>query len=147
VDKIINLVVDLKCDIKRAYELFTKKNELETWLCVIAEVEMFPGGQYELFWDPQDRENNSTIGCKITALEANQFICFEWKSPKQYKQFANNADPLTHVVIFFQPSELGTVVRLIHTGWRSAAEWEDARSWQEKAWSIAFSGLEQQINK
>ncbi|GAF87159.1 unnamed protein product, partial [marine sediment metagenome] len=29
------------------------------------------GGKYELFWEPENRENNRTIGCKITGIEKN----------------------------------------------------------------------------
>ena len=146
-NKIIHHSARLKCDAHRAFELFTVNQRLESWLVNVAEVEPFVGGKYELFWEPDDRENNSTIGCLVTAIEPNKFISFEWRSPKQYKHFANNADPLTHVVVFFTPDDLYTEVSLIHSGWRSSAEWEEARQWQERAWGIAFKELEKKVNE
>ena len=100
-DQIIHLTADLQCDTQRAFELFTNNSLLESWLVNVAEIEPKVGGKYELFWEPNDRENNSTLGCRITAIQPSEFLSFEWRSPKQYKHFANNADPLTHVVVFF----------------------------------------------
>ena len=145
-DKIIHLSLKLHCDSHHTFELFTDNRSLETWLVPLAEVEPVIGGKYELFWQPDDRENNSTIGCKITALELDQMVAFEWRSPKQFKHFANNADPLTHVVVSFHPEGEWTTIHLVHPGWRGTPEWDEARHWQERSWSVAFYELEKQIN-
>jgi uncharacterized protein YndB with AHSA1/START domain len=146
-DKIIHCSARLQCDPHHAYAMFTTNTLLESWLVNLAEVEPRAGGRYELFWEPDDRENNSTIGCKVTALEPDQFLAFEWRSPKQFKHFANIADPLTHAVVFFTAEHDVTDVHLIHSGWRSSAEWEEARQWQEKAWSSAFESLSKLVNE
>lgn len=145
-NKIIHLSAHLHCDTKSAFAMFTDNQQLESWLTTVAEVEPSVGGAYELFWQPDDRENNSTIGCKITAMESAQLLAFEWRSPQQFKHFANTADPLTHVVLCFIPNGKGTQVHLIHSGWRSTPEWEDAQQWQEQAWRGALQLLEKQIN-
>ena len=146
-DQIIHLTADLQCDTQRAFELFTNNSLLESWLVNVAEIEPKVGGKYELFWEPNDRENNSTLGCRITAIQPSEFLSFEWRSPKQYKHFANNADPLTHVVVFFIPEHGSTHVHLIHSGWRSSSEWEEARQWQLHAWEGAFKALEKLVNQ
>lgn len=143
---IIHVSAELKCAPHRAFELFTDSRLLESWLAPVAEVEPIAGGRYELFWEPADRENNSTLDCRITAIEPDQFLAFDWRSPKQFKHFANQADPLTHVVVFFVPQEAGTKAHLIHSGWRSTAEWEEARRWQEQAWRQAFAELVKRVN-
>jgi uncharacterized protein YndB with AHSA1/START domain len=145
-DKIIHHSVWLNCDTHHAFEMFTINQLLESWLVNVAEVNPVVNGKYELFWEPNDRENNSTMGCKFTAIEIDKFIAFEWRSPKQFKYFANSAYPLTHVVILFIPSNNKTNVHLIHTGWRSSKEWEEARLWQDRAWYGAFRELEKQVN-
>ena len=136
----------LSCDIPRAFDMFTLNEHLQIWLAEIADVEPRLGGKYELFWDPEDKDNNSTIGCKVTAIEKHRFLAFEWKGPKQFNHFMNVASPLTHVVVFFLPcdesvAEPCTEVHLIHTGWGESAEWEEARLWFEKAWNLAFDRL------
>ena len=143
--RILNLSVLLECDTKKAFSMFTVNEMLQSWLTVIADVEPKVGGKYELFWDREDRDNNSTIGCSITAIEENKFLSFEWKGPSQFKHFMNNIVPLTHVVVFFIPQMKGnssfTEVHLIHSGWGDSAEWEEARKWFAQAWSAAFERL------
>jgi uncharacterized protein YndB with AHSA1/START domain len=145
-DKIILHSAQLQCNTHRAFKMFTDNQLLESWLVNVAEVESFVGGKYELFWEPSDRENNSTLGCKVTAIEVDRFLAFEWRSPKQFKHFANLADPLTHVVVFFIPSHQGTEVYLLHSGWRNSVEWEEARQWQDQAWRGAFQELGKLVN-
>jgi uncharacterized protein YndB with AHSA1/START domain len=145
-DRIIHLTATLKCDPHHAYEMFTVNAKLTSWLTRIAEVEPVVGEKFELFWRPEDRENDSTIGCKVTAVEVDQMISFEWRSPVQFKHFANDVDPLTHVVVFFIPDGEVTKVHLIHSGWRKTPEWEEARQWQEKAWRMALKVLEKQFD-
>jgi uncharacterized protein YndB with AHSA1/START domain len=146
-NKIIHQSVLLNCKAHRAFEMFIVNELIESWLTNLAEVEPEIGGKYELFWEPDDRDNNSTIRCKVTAIENDKFISLEWRSPKQYKHFTNNADPLTHVVIFFIPNGENTEVHVIHSGWRNSTEWEEARQWQNRAWLVALKALEKVINK
>lgn len=141
-DRVIHATALVSVRPARAFEYFTKVDLLTAWLTTAAEVEPKVGGKYELFWQPDDRENNSTIGCRITAMAADQFLAFQWRSPKQFKAFANGADPLTHVVVVFVPEGAKTRIHLVHTGWRSTADWEEARIWQERAWSGAITELE-----
>jgi uncharacterized protein YndB with AHSA1/START domain len=147
--KIIVQSARLHCSTERAFELFTQNEHLQNWLTAIADVEPEVGGRYELFWDPDDPERNSTLGCKITALEAETLLAFEWKGPPQFR-FMNEADPLTHVTVFFAPSaELLTPctdVYLIHTGWGTGSDWEEARTFYVRAWDGAFSELETLVN-
>jgi hypothetical protein len=148
-DRIIYQHGRLSCDVHRAFEMFTVNHLVESWLAPVAEVEPVEGGRYELFWNPENREQDSTIGCKVTALEEDRFLSFEWKGPTQYSHFMNDADPLTHVVVFFIPQTEGSVphteVHLVHSGWRSSEEWEEARQWFERAWRAAFEELERQV--
>jgi uncharacterized protein YndB with AHSA1/START domain len=146
-DKIVLRSARLKCDGKKAFEMFTVNEHLEKWLTTVADVEPKVGGKYELFWNPADRENDSTIGCKILALQPDKFLCFEWKGAKQFKHFMNERRPLTNVVVFFESDESETQVYLFHTGWGDTEEWEEARQWFDKAWANAFSELEKYINK
>lgn len=149
--KILHHSVRLRCDSEQAFEMFTMNERLQSWLTVVADVEPVVGGKYELFWNPEERENDSTLGCKITAIERGKFLSFEWRGPKKYKHFMNEADPLTHVVVFFvscvrDDATPCTEVHLIHSGWRSSSEWEEARLWFKKAWDSAFIELRKQVN-
>lgn len=150
-DKILHHSVRLNCDAHRAFEMFTVNELLQSWFPKVADVEPVVGGKYELFWDPEDKENNSTLGCKVTAIEQDRFIAFEWKGPPQFKHFMNIAEPLTHVVVFFLPCNNTTPpctdVHVIHSGWRNSEEWEKARQFFENAWEKELTELRQLVNK
>lgn len=143
---IIHKSARLPCDPAEAFRLFSTSEGLATWLVGAADVEARTGGKYELFWDPADRENDSTIGCKVTAMDPDRLLAFEWKGPRQYKHFMNEADPLTHVVVAFSPDADGTVVHLVHSGWRGTPEWEEARQWFDRAWEQAFMRLQEKTS-
>lgn len=145
VDRIIYMLVTLACDAPRAFEMFTVNEHLEKWLTRAADVEPRVGGKYELFWDPDDRENDSTIGCKVLALHPGSFLSFEWKGPGRFKHVMNEVRPLTNVAVSFIPYPEGTEVHLLHTGWGDTPEWEEARLMFEGAWAAALSELERHV--
>ncbi len=60
-DKMIYGSIRLNCALEKAFEMFTVNRHLENWLTDTAEVEPKVGGKFELFWDAEDRENDSTI--------------------------------------------------------------------------------------
>ena len=149
-NNIITRSARLHCNTHRAFEMFTLNQHLESWLTNIADVEPVVRGKYELFWDPDNKTHNSTLDCKITAIEQDKYLCFEWKGPTDFDDFMNNADPLTHVVVFFVPCDEVltpcTDVYLIHSGWGSSPEWERARQYFVRAWDVAFDQLEAVVN-
>lgn len=148
-NKIIMQHARLHCSAERAFAMFTHNEQLQRWLSRAADVEPVEGGTYELFWDLDNPEQNSTLGCKITALEPDTLLAFEWKGPPQFR-FMNESDPLTHVAVFFTPCDEVltpcTDVYLLHTGWRATQEWEQARRYCAHAWENALAELETLIN-
>jgi uncharacterized protein YndB with AHSA1/START domain len=148
--KIIHESVSLACDARRTFQMFTVNELLKSWLASTADVEPKVGGKYELFWNPDDRETDSTIGCTITAIEPGAFVSFNWKGPKRFSHFMNVADPLTHVTALFTAvcgSVPSTRVHLIHSGWRDTADWEEARLWFEKSWRSALQDLSSAVRQ
>jgi len=139
--EIIFQSTEVKGLVKKAYDYFLKAKYAPQ-----AEIEPKIGGKYETFWNPPERKDNSSIGCKITALVENHLLAFEWKGPVFYKEFMNTCDPLTHVTIFFsekiKDNTEFTEVYLVHTGWGSSKEWKEAREYFVKAWKNVFLAFE-----
>lgn len=131
---------------EEAFNYFIKDELLEEWLTVKADVEPKLGGGYELYWQPETPEDFSTIGCTILAIDAPHYLMFNWKGPVQFRSFMNSADPLTTVAVFFAEVEGRTKVTLIHSGWRSEPNWEEARLYFENAWEGAFKLLQKNVN-
>lgn len=149
-ENIIQIKIEIDCNIQNAFNMFIVNELLESWLTVEADVNPKVGGKYELFWDPENKEINSTIGCKITGFEQEKFISFDWKGPANFKSFMNFTDPLTHVIVFFSlngedPNK--TTIHLFHTGWTKDPEWQEARDYFEKAWLNALGVLKDKIKK
>lgn len=142
-NKIIHCKANLKCNVETAFSMFINNQEVVKWLTEESAIEQRVGGKYELFWDKENRNNNSTLGCKITAFELNRLLCFTWKGPAQYADVMNTADPLTHVcVTFFQINENETEIHLVHSGWGESDKWEQALLWFERVWNQSFNFLE-----
>ena len=138
--------ITVNADARDLFEMLTVSRKLESWLTMEADVEPRVGGKYELFWNPKEREFDSTIGCRITAIVRDKLLAFEWKGPKQYAGFMNVADPLTHVVVFLIPvDENKTELHLIHSGWRGTPEWEKARRWFENLWGPCLQQLKKVV--
>jgi uncharacterized protein YndB with AHSA1/START domain len=126
----------------RAFQLFTDSAALQTWLAPVAEVDPVVGGRYELYWDPADRSDNHTRGCRLTALVSGELVAFDWRGPSHLAAAMNDLDPLTHVVVSFTPVADGTHVHLVHAGWPSGPGDEEARAWFDRAWGMAFEQLQ-----
>lgn len=146
-DRIIVVSAKIQCSATTAFELFTTNTGLESWLTVKADVTPEVGGKYELFWNPDDPDNNSTKGCKILAIDKPNYINFEWSGPQQYKHFMNSVQPFTNVTVLFTAGDSQATVTLIHTGWRDTEDWEEARQYFINAWTGAFNKLEQLVNQ
>jgi uncharacterized protein YndB with AHSA1/START domain len=148
-DKVLHKSVRVPCDKNLAFDLFTDNHHLAAWFPAEAEVEPVVEGKYELYWDPDDKKNNSTFGCKVTAVERGKLIAFEWKGPLQFKQFMNDADPLTHVVVLFLPlnedDQPYTDVHVIHSGWRSGGDWQKAVEFFDWAWDEELRELSEYV--
>lgn len=138
---VIHLSAQLACDAVQAYRLFTTSAGLQSWLAPVAEVEAAVGGRFEIFWDPTDRRDNHTQGCRITALTPGELVAFDWRGPSQFREAMNDVDPLTHVVVSFVPDADCTHVHLVHSGWRATPGAQEARAWFERAWTTAFDTL------
>lgn len=139
-DQTIVLEKTISVSVEGAWQLWTEPRKLASWLSSEANVELKVGGLYELFWEPEHPEQNSTIGCRILELAPNKLISFQWKGPVPFADIMN-ADPLpTWVRVTFSTNgENQTIIRLEHFGWKSGPHWIEAKKWQKNAWLQAFS--------
>lgn len=129
-----------------AFRYFTENDLLEAFFTVKAEVEPRIGGKYELDWDPEKTPEQSTVGCRITALAEDRLLAFDWKGPPPHDEVMNAADPLTHVAVTFIPvTGSGTEVHLLHSGWRSGEAWLAARQYFDRAWEMVLEGLVEEV--
>lgn len=140
-DKIIYKKIVLNIPISSAYKYFTENDLLEQWLALKADVDPIIGGKFELFWDIENLQQDSTIGCRLLIVDSEKILNFEWKGPSQFAKLMNEERPLTNVTVFFSEGVASTEINLIHTGWGTNEAWEEARKWFGSAWGIALDRL------
>ena len=88
-DRVVHVTALVQVSPARAFAYFTWPDLLTTWLTTTtttADVDPEVGGRYELFWNPRDREVDSTIGCRITALVADELVAFQWRSGPEWEE-------------------------------------------------------------
>lgn len=98
---------------ERAFRAFTEKAELERWFVTRADVELVPGGVYDLTWGPGEH-----VPGKIIELDPPHRFVFEWDDGPWYG--------FTRITVEFNPvgENYGTNIRLVHTGFGASPEWD-----------------------
>lgn len=124
---------------EEVFPLWTERDELVNWLCGDARVEPRTDGAYELFWDIERRDANSTLGCRVITSRPSAQLSFQWRGPEHHRIMEPPGS--TMVEVTFAPKRHETLVRLTHTGFGRSPEWLDAREWQAVAWQRAFESL------
>ncbi|CAN0490580.1 unnamed protein product, partial [Phaeothamnion confervicola] len=121
-----------------AWNLWATHEGLESWLTPLARVEGKLGGSYALFFDPADRSDNNTDGCKITAWVPERVLAFEWKGPSWLEVM--NSDPYpTWVLLAFEALDPNTTaVHFRHGGWGEGEDWQEARETFRRIWKAVF---------
>lgn len=138
----IDIQVLIEYPLDRVFEAWLVPDLLERWLTRKATVEPSVGGAYELYWEPENPERNSTKGCRITGLVHNTELSFSWRGPAEYADLMGDR---TQVFVRLKPCEGGTLLRFVHTGWGSGSQWEQARTWQAAAWQEALENLKNML--
>ena len=138
----ITFDLELSIPTENAFKLWTDSKILEQWLTTSANVEPKLHGAYELFWDPSNRNENSTLGCKITSFLPGKILSFEWRGPVPYADLMNVNPFPTWVSINFEALETNkTIIHFRHSGWGVGERWSKAKQWQTNAWDMAFKDL------
>ena len=138
----IVIEVAVRAPIEQVWRAWITNASLEKWLTEKANVRAEVGGPYELFWEPKTPELASTLGCKVTAVEPQKRLAFEWRGPPPYADLMNvKPFPTRCVVDFANAPEGRTRVKLTHTGWGEGPRWTEARTWQQRAWQGAIDAL------
>jgi uncharacterized protein YndB with AHSA1/START domain len=140
--KDIDIEILIEQPVKSVFDAWVKPDLLERWLTRKAIVEASVGGAYELFWEPERPDRNSTLGCRITDLVPNAELSFNWKGPEEFAEIMGDK---TQVYLRLEQCPEGTILRFVHTGWGSGQRWEKARAWQAEAWEEAIENLKNML--
>lgn len=125
---------------------WTLSERVVQWFAPGAHIEAKLGGAYELFFIPNNPDQMSTKGCRITQFEPQSRLSFTWKGPDDFASLMNDDGALTAVhVTLSEDGEYSTKVTLEHAGWEEGTEWEKAIEWHQMAWNQVLSSLKSSI--
>jgi uncharacterized protein YndB with AHSA1/START domain len=108
-----------------------------------ANIELEPGGAYEIFFEPQaavgDRGGE---GNRVLAVDPPRMLSFSWNAPPHLETVRPQR---THVVVRLSEVSAGsTRVVLRHDGWGQGGQWEEAVAYFQRAWGeIVLPRLQQ----
>ena len=135
--------VNVNASLEEVWTAWTDDTLIVKWFSPGAHIEPRLGGAYELYFDPNDHNHMSTLGCKITEYQPLNHLSFTWKGPDQYADIMNNPDNLTHVKVKFQRKGEESTITLTHEHWGEGDKWAEAKEWHRKAWDGVFKELKQ----
>lgn len=148
-ERIINISRDINAPIRELFAHLIDEKKISDWLCLKAKIQPKPGGDFFLYWAPNDPDpsNDSTHGCKILALEEPYLLNVEWLGNREQKHYMNIADPLTNVTFILYPLKADkTKITIIHSGWQSGSDWDEAYAFFTNAWSSSIDTLKKLFN-
>ncbi len=125
---------------------WTSSDLITKWFPPEANIEPKLNGAFELFFNPENHMQQSTIGCKIIIFEHKKQLGFTWKDPDGFSRLMNNEDNLTQVVINFKEVNGKTIIKLTHKGWGDSEEWDKAKDWHYAAWDMSLKSLKKLLN-
>ena len=122
------------------WQAWTTKDGLEAFFCEQANIELRPGGPYEILFSLEAPEGDRGCeGCQVVAFEEPKWMTFTWNSPPSLPEVRNEH---TNVIIEFRPVEDGAEVRLLAIGWGTGEPWLASHQYFDRAWDTVLGWLE-----
>jgi uncharacterized protein YndB with AHSA1/START domain len=117
----------IKATPERVFQALTKKDDLERWFLVKAEVDLRPGGAIRFEWGP----GVFNVG-KILVLEPPHRLSYSWEA----------LEPSPTTITFELTAENdGTRLHLIHTGIGEGEDWDTYYTSVNGGWNAHLTNL------
>lgn len=142
----IEIKILLNASQEHVFNAWIDQVYITQWLCSYAEISAKRGGKYWLFFNSIDNAEHSTKGCRFLNYEAFQMIEFNWKGPKKFFDSMNMEGYLTSVKVNITSIDPGSSsLVLIHYGWKSSEDWQEARLWHINFWNNKLQTLQKYL--
>lgn len=118
--------------LKEVWDAWTTEEGTRSFFAPDCKIELEPGGAYEMYfaleYPPGLRGGE---GCTVMAIDPMRMFAFTWNAPPSLPAVRGQ---YTHVVIRFDEVPERTRVSLVHDGWGTSSEWDQAFNYFESAW-------------
>ncbi len=135
--------IEIDAPLERVWEALTEADELARWFPPEARVTPGPGGSIEMFWG----ENGTVWESRVDVWEPHRRLRTTGVPRPANDSSASDATPL--VLDYFLEARGGkTVVRLVHSGVGSGADWADEyyESFR-RGWDFELRGLRHYLER
>lgn len=131
---------------ERVWWAWTTVEGLKTFFAPDAEVQLAPGGKYEVLFDLDMPDGlKGSEGCRVLSFVPPRMLSFTWSAPPKFPQARK--DIAQWVVVFLEPSGDHTLVTLVELGWKEGEEGEAVYSYFERAWVLVLERLAYSFSK
>jgi len=134
-DQVIRKEVLIDAPPADVYRAWTTSDGLKSFFAPGNNIELTPGGPYEIFFMPTAPEGQrGAEGCKVLSFLPDEMLAFTWNAPPSIPTI-RNSDHKTQVVILFQPAEGNkTRVKFEQFGFGDGGEWPKYVTYFTNAW-------------
>lgn len=138
--------VEVAAPVAEVWRVWTTPVGAREFFAPLANIELVPGGAYELFFDPAAPPGQrGGEGCKVLAHIPLEMLAFEWNFPPKIPSLRDSGAKTWVVVQLFEAGPGKTRVRLTQLGWRQGKDWDDGFAYFDRAWGLVLSWLQQRF--
>jgi uncharacterized protein YndB with AHSA1/START domain len=132
-ERVISGEITIPASLDEVWRAWTTESGVCSFFAPRAHLDLRPGGAYEPLFDLDAPPGlQGAEGMQVLAVQPQQMLSFTWNAPPELPSVRGQ---LTHVVVrLFPLGDRSTKVKLIHDGWGSGGEWDQAYDYFLRAW-------------
>lgn len=134
--------VEVQASLDDVWTRWTTKRGLEGFFAPNCEIELWPGGQLDIWFFPDNPPGTrGAEGLEVLSFLPQRMLSFEWDAPPHLPEVRSHRN---WVVVTFEALEGGdTAVELHHLGWKQGDQWDQAFTYFDGAWEVVLGRFEQ----
>ncbi len=143
-EKAILKTVTVPATIDQVWQAWTTKRGLQGFFAPRCEIEMWPGGTFEIWFFPDNPPGTrGAEGLELLSYLPGRMLSFEWDAPPHLPVVRGHRN---WVVVTFEPSgSSAATVCLHHLGWKQGEQWDQAFDYFQAAWDVVMGRFERSI--
>ena len=138
-DRRIDLEATVSGPLDKVWRLWTTTEGMKSFLVDEANIQLEPGGHYEICFDRNAPEGSrGSEGCRILSYLPNEMLSFSWNAPPTIPDL-RKLGPCTWVVVRFEAlGEKQTRVKITHMGILEGKVWDEYLQYFTRAWPMVL---------